>query len=158
MCFHILLIFFCLSPKYSMLFLDTILFVSSKYVPGKCHVYACEWSTCKAELVREGLGIGEEWFQWSYNSKQARNQSNQNSREYERQNSELFQDSLVLFYVLCVIPSPWVWISECDRLVTAVLYCLTHIYTPTRDRDTSTRDSPAGFKEVSGHVVRGSHG
>lgn len=64
----------------------------------------------------------------------------------------LKSSKILLYSYMCLVLSPPL---ECGSLV---LHYLAHKFTPPRDRDISTRDSLAGFREVTGHVVRGSHG
>lgn len=106
--FHILLIFFCLSPRYSMLFLDTIVFVSSKYVPGQCHVYAWEWSTCRAELVREGSGIGVQLNRSGSNDPTILSrQGTKATRIVESVKGRILKSSRILSYCsMCLVLSP----------------------------------------------------
>ena len=64
----------------------------------------------------------------------------------------LKSSKILLYCYMCLVLSS---LLECGSLV---LHYLTHKYTTTRGRDISTRDSLAGFREVSSHVARGSHG
>lgn len=148
--FHILLIFFGLSPRYLILFLDIILL----HVPCKCHVYACEWSVCRAELVREGSDIEVQLNRSGSNDPTILSrQGIKATKIVEGVTGRILKSCKILLYcymcLLLCLP------FECGSLV---LYYLAHKYTPTRDRDISTRDSLADFREVTGHVVRGSHG